>query len=53
MIAIMGSIAKIGLEATAIVLERISKSGATVDDAIAACRTASAKKLSDFIEQAK
>ena len=36
--AIIGSVAKIGLEATALLLERLNKPGATVQDAIDACR---------------
>lgn len=52
MIAILGSVAKIGLEATAIVLERINKPGATIDDAIKACRDASTKTLAEFKREA-
>lgn len=36
--AIIGSVAKIGLEATAILMDRLNKPGATIQDAIAACR---------------
>jgi hypothetical protein len=51
-IAVLGSVAKVGLEATAIVLERMSQPGATLGDAAKACREASLKTLAQFKAEA-
>lgn len=48
LIAIIGSVARIGLEGTALLLEKLNQPGATLDDAIKACRDAEAKTLADF-----
>lgn len=53
LIALLSSVAKVGLEATAILLERMNKPGATWADAAAACREASLKSLQDFKNEAK
>lgn len=50
-IALIGMIARIGLEATATFLERLNKPGATIDDAIQACREAQSKTLQDYIAE--
>lgn len=51
LVAILTSIGRIGLEATAIILERLGKPGATIDDAIKACRDAQAKTLQQFKDE--
>jgi hypothetical protein len=52
-IAIFGSAAKIGLEATAILLETAGKPDATIADAAKACREAATKTLQQFKDEAK
>ena len=51
-IAVFGSVTKVGLEATAILLEAASKPDATPADAAKACREAEAKTLQQFKDEA-
>lgn len=46
--AILSAGARLGFDTVAAFLERTGKPGATIEDAIAACKAASTKTLADF-----
>lgn len=46
--AILVAGSRVGFDAVAAFLERTGKPGATIDDAIAACKAAATKTLADF-----